>query len=307
MQRMGELLTRDYLLATGRSSAEISRAVGRGELIWLAKGVYALGSDYPAPELYRMRVLAAGRSCGGVLSHESAAVLLDLPYLRPERKDVHFTVDRVHGGGRRTGIHVHPRRLDGDEIVEVDGMRVTSRVRTAIDVAMTGDLIRGVAAIDAVRFVPRYPKPTDPPPVSLTALNQCLERLGRRRGSATCRRSLALSVDCSGSPGESWSRVLMHSWGMPTPRLQTPFIFGGRQAFADFEWGSLIGEFDGKGKYGTTDAERAAALEAEKDRHALFVDAGFEVVRWDWDDLLSDIRLRNKLTPTLARHGLLPA
>ncbi len=87
------------------------------------------------------------------------------------------------------------------------------------------------------------------------------------------------------------------------PRLQTPFDFGGRQVFADFEWGSLIGEFDGKGKYGTTDAERAA----EKERHALFVNAGFEVVRWDWDDLLNDALLRAKLTPALARHGLLTA
>ncbi|TWS20425.1 hypothetical protein FK529_03480 [Tsukamurella asaccharolytica] len=304
---MGELLTRNYLLATGRSSAEISRAVDRGELIWLAKGVYALGADYSAPDLYRMRVLAAARSCSGVLSHESATVLLDVPYLRPERKDVHLTVDRVHGGGRRPGIHVHPRPLVAEEILEVDGVRVTSRVRTPIDVAMTGDLVRGVAAIDAVRLVPRFPKPTDPPPVSLAALTECLDRLGRRRGSATARRALAMSVDCAESPGESWSRVLIHSWGLPVPRLQTPFDFGGRQVFADFEWGSLIGEFDGKGKYGTTDAERAAALEAEKDRHALFVDAGFEVVRWDWDDLLVDVRLRNKLTATLARHGLLSA
>lgn len=80
-----------------------------------------------------------------------------------------------------------------------------------------------------------------------------------------------------------------------------------RQGFADFEWGSLIGEFDGQGKYGGTDAERAAALEAEKQRHALFVAAGFEVVRWNWPDLLNDSLLRSKLTPALARHGLLAA
>ena len=304
---MGELLTREYLLATGRNSAEISRAVDRGELIRLAKGMYALAADYTAPELYRLRVLATARSCSGVISHESAAVLLDVPYLRPARKDVHLTVERTHGGGRRPGIHVHPRPLIADEIVDMDGMRVTSRVRTPIDVAMTGDLIRGVAAIDAVRSVPRFPKPSDPAPVPLSTLSECLDRLGRRRGSAICRRALALSVDCSGSPGESWSRVLIHAWGMPMPRLQTPFDFGGRQVFADFEWGSLIGEFDGKGKYGISDGERAAALEAEKDRHALFVGAGFEVVRWDWDDLLNDALLRNKLTPTLARHGLLTA
>ncbi|RDB49573.1 type IV toxin-antitoxin system AbiEi family antitoxin domain-containing protein [Tsukamurella tyrosinosolvens] len=304
---MGELLSRDYLLATGWTSGAISRAVESGELIRLATAMYALAGEYPAHVLYRMRVVAAATSCGGVLSHESAAALHDIPYLRPARKDVHFTVDRVHGGGRRPGIHVHPRPLAADEIVEVDGVRVTSRARTPIDVAMTGDLIRGVAAIDAVRLVPRFPRPTDPPPAPLASLIECLDRLGRRRGSATARRALAMSVDCAESPGESWSRVLIHSWGLPAPRLQTPFDLGGRRVFADFDWGSLIGEFDGKGKYGTTDAERAAALEAEKVRHALFVNAGFEVVRWDWDDLLDDTRFRSRLTPTLARHGLLSA
>ncbi|BDH55688.1 hypothetical protein MTP03_06270 [Tsukamurella sp. PLM1] len=214
---------------------------------------------------------------------------------------------RTHGGGRRPGIHVHPRPLLPAEIVDLGGVRVTSRVRTPIDVAMTGDLIRAVAAIDAVRFVPRIPAPSDPQPVSLAALTECLDRLGRRRGSASARRALALSVDCSQSPGESWSRVLMHGWGLPMPRLQTEYRFGGAQVFADFEWGPLIGEFDGKGKYGTTDAERAAALEAEKERHALFVRAGFEVVRWDWNDLVVDSRLRAKLRPALARHGLLAA
>lgn len=304
---MGELLARDYLLATGWTSGAISRAVESGELMRLATAVYCVAGAYPPQALYRMRVVAAAMSCGGVLSHESAAAVQDIPYLRPARKDVHFTVDRTHGGGRRPGIHVHPRPLAADEIVEVDGMWVTSRARTVIDVAMTGDLIRGVAAIDAARFKPRFPKPSAPPPVSLAVLTECLDRLGRRRGSATARRAVGMSVDCAESPGESWSRVLIHSWGLPAPRLQTPFDFGERRVFADFEWGSLIGEFDGKGKYGTTDAERAAALEAEKERHALFVGAGFEVVRWDWVDLLDDTRLRSKLTPALARHGLLSA
>lgn len=172
---------------------------------------------------------------------------------------------------------------------------------------MTGDLIRGVAAIDSVRFVPRFPSPSDPAPVPLDALTECHDRLGRRRGSAVARRALAMSVDCSQSPGESWSRVLMHCWGMPMPRLQTEYELDGRQVFADFEWGSMIGEFDGKGKYGESDSERAAALEAEKARHALFVSAGFEVVRWEWSDLLDDSLLRRKLTPALARHGLLAA
>ncbi|GAA1085631.1 type IV toxin-antitoxin system AbiEi family antitoxin domain-containing protein [Tsukamurella spumae] len=304
---MGEILTREYLLATGWTSGDISRAVASGELIRLAMGVYAHAGGYDARTLYRMKILAASMSCGGVVSHESAAVLHDIPFLQPDRQSVHFTVDREHGGGRRPGIHVHPRPLEDDEVVEVDGVRVTSRVRTPIDVAMSGDLVRAVAAIDAVRFIPRFPTASTPAPVPLESLQCTLDRLGRRRGSAVARRALHLSVDCSESAGESWSRMLMLAWGVPTPQLQAEFHLDGHLLFADFRWGTLIGEFDGEGKYGTTDSERSAALAAEKQRHAVFAAHGFEIVRWGWKDLVDDARLRRKLTPTLVRHGLLAA
>ncbi|ADG77372.1 Transcriptional regulator, AbiEi antitoxin, Type IV TA system OS=Tsukamurella paurometabola (strain ATCC 8368 / DSM / CCUG 35730 / CIP 100753 / JCM 10117/ KCTC 9821 / NBRC 16120 / NCIMB 702349 / NCTC 13040) OX=521096 GN=Tpau_0735 PE=4 SV=1 [Tsukamurella paurometabola] len=301
---MGKLLTRSYLLATGWTSAGISRAVAGAELIRLATGVYAKADDYPPWELYRMRVLATALSCDGVLSHESAAVLHDIPVLQPSRSDVHFTVDRSHGGGRRPGVHVHPRPLGDAEITTVDGARVTSRCRTALDVAMSGDLIRAVAAIDSVRLARRYPAPTDPVPVTLTALTETLDRLGRRRGSAIARRALALSVECSESAGESWSRMLMHAWGMPRPRLQTAYHLDGRTHFADFEWGSLVGEFDGRSKYGESADRRAATLEAEKERHAAFTAHGVEIVRWGWRDLIDDGLLQRKLAAAFARHGL---
>ncbi|WP_220656562.1 MULTISPECIES: hypothetical protein [Actinomycetes] len=304
---MGEILSRAYLLATGWNSAEISRAVTRGELLRLATGAYARAGDYPPWALYRMRVLAAARSCSGVISHESAAALHDIPVLQPARKDVHFTVDRRHGGGRRPGIHVHPRPLAETEITLVDGARVTTRARTALDVAMSGDLVRAVAALDSVRLVRRFPTATDPVPVSIGELRATLDGLGRRRGSAVARRALHLSVDCSESAGESWSRMLMHAWRMPVPRLQTGYEFGGRTHYADFEWGALVGEFDGRGKYGESADRRAATLEAEKERHAAFTAHGIEIVRWGWQDLIDDTLLRRKLVAAFARHGLAAA
>ncbi|WP_336669880.1 type IV toxin-antitoxin system AbiEi family antitoxin domain-containing protein [Tsukamurella sp. USMM236] len=301
---MGELLTRAYLLATGRSSPDISRAVAEGELIRLASGVYTTPGDRPAHAVYRLKVLATAMTCRNAVSFESAAALHDIPFLRPSRTDVHFTVDRVHGGGRRPGVHVHPRPLTDAEITHVDGVLVTTRARTAIDVAMTGDLIRAVAAIDSVRLIRRFPSVNDPAPVGVEELSATLDRLGRRRGSATARRALELSVDCAESAGESWSRMLMMAWGMPMPRLQTSYRFGGREHFVDFEWGSLVGEFDGSGKYGDRDAERAASLEAEKERQALFSTHGMEVVRWGWSNLTNDALLRRKLSSAFARHGI---
>lgn len=301
---MGEILPRRYLLATGWTSNEISRAVTDGGLIRLATGMYAHAGDYSPWQLYRMRVEAEARICSSVVSHESAAALHEIPFLNPTRGRVHMTVDRAHGGGRRAAVHPHPRPLQPDEVAVVGGCRVTSRARTAIDVAMTGHLIRAVAALDAVRLVRRYPGPEDPAPVTLTELTTVLDRLGRRRGSAVAKQALALSVDRSESAGESWSRMLMLTWGLPAPRLQTRFQLDGREYFADFEWGSLVGEFDGRGKYGDVadPAHRADALDAEKSRQAAFARHGFEVVRWGWADLRDEARLRGLLAAAIARH-----
>nr|WP_019200715.1 type IV toxin-antitoxin system AbiEi family antitoxin domain-containing protein [Tsukamurella sp. 1534] len=306
---MGDVVRRGYLLATGMSSAAISRAVDSGRLERLARGAYAVpappGHEEPPWERYRTTVLATAPAFNAVVSHESAAVLHGIPFLRPARSLVHFTVDRRHGGGVRRGAHIHPRPLGRHEIVLVDGARATSRVRTAIDVATTGDLERAVCAIDAVRLRRRYPSPDDPAPVTVAELEECLSGLGRRRGVAVARRAIELSVDCSASAGESWSRMQMLSAGIPLPRLQREHVLEGRQYFADFDWGPLIGEFDGLDKYGTTSRAVTGALAEEKAREETFAAAGIEVVRWGWRTLRAPGRLPLLLTTALARNGLI--
>ncbi|BDD81537.1 hypothetical protein TPB0596_13000 [Tsukamurella pulmonis] len=308
---MGTILTRGHLESTGWSSGAISRAVAAGELERLASGMYTVPDDSAPWVKYLLRVRAATVNRIHVVSHESAAALHDIPFLHPARTHVHFTTGRDHGGGVRGGragkVHLHPRPLQPEEITTVDGIPVTSRARTAVDVAMSGDLLRGVCAFDAVRLVRRYPRPDDPPPVSADELHVCLDRLGTRRGVATARRALELSVERSESPGESWSRIDMLNWNLPQPRLQAEYAIGGRTYFADFAWGTLIGEFDGEGKYGETAEEQAAALAEEKARAAEFTDSGGEVIRWQWRHLIVPGRLHALLLPAMARHGLVDA
>lgn len=305
---MGTILTRGHLESTGWSSGDISRAVAAGELERLASGMYTEPDDSKPWVKYLLRVRAASVNRIHVVSHESAAALHDIPFINPQRTHVHFTTGRDHSGGVRGGkagrVHLHPRPLLPDEVTTVDGILVTSRARTAVDVAMCDDLIRGVCAFDAVRLVRRYPTPDDPPPVPLAELQTCLDRLGRRRGSANAQRALALSVERSESPGESWSRVDMLNWKLPRPELQTEHRLDGHLYFADFDWGTVIGEFDGEGKYGETADERAAALTEEKERAAEFTDSGIEVVRWKWRHLTRAGALHALLLPVMARHGL---
>ncbi|ADG77703.1 Transcriptional regulator, AbiEi antitoxin, Type IV TA system OS=Tsukamurella paurometabola (strain ATCC 8368 / DSM / CCUG 35730 / CIP 100753 / JCM 10117/ KCTC 9821 / NBRC 16120 / NCIMB 702349 / NCTC 13040) OX=521096 GN=Tpau_1071 PE=4 SV=1 [Tsukamurella paurometabola] len=304
---MGEMVPRAHLLATGWSSDRLTNAVRSGELYRPAPGWYSAAKSETEWERYRTTVIATARRRGGVVSHESAAVLHGIPYLRPRRNQVHLTIDRPSGGGVRAHVYLHPRPLRPDDTCTVGGVAVTSRARTAIDVAMTGDLERAVCAIDAVRLVPRVLEPGHPKPTALEELAECLEFLGRRRGVAVARRAVELSVTCSESPGESWSRVQMHSWGLPTPQLQVEHRIDGATYFTDFEWGRVAGEFDGRGKYGVDTRLREHALEREKERQEAFEAAGFEVIRWGWRVLARPGRLRDLLLPALSRHGVVSA
>ena len=84
-------------------------------------------------------------------------------------------------------------------------------------------------------------------------------------------------------------------------------MLAGRTFYTDVEWGSLVGEFDGREKYGETDDEVAEALAAEKDRQELLETAGFEVVRWRWRVLNTPGRLEQLLLPAMRRHGVVRA
>ncbi|MCS3781663.1 hypothetical protein [Tsukamurella ocularis] len=300
---MGRILTRAHLIATGWTSDMITAAVRGGRLTRLTTAMYGVPVEEAAWAAYRTKVLAFAHNWNGVVSHESAAALHDIPFLQPTRRTIHFTVDREGGGCVRGDVHVHARPLSPEDVTIIDGVRVTSRRRTALDVALLRNLERGVCAVDAVRLRRRYPVPSDPEPVSLADLREGLATLGRRRGAASARRAIELSVDCSESAGESLSRMRMLTWGLPAPALQTEHVLDGTLHFTDFEWGTLVGEFDGRGKYGDDGDEVDDALEREKARQELLERAGFEVVRWRWRALNTEGALRQLLVPALERHG----
>ncbi|MET9327836.1 hypothetical protein [Tsukamurella sp. NPDC003166] len=303
---MGEIMPRAHLRSIGWSSNQITKAVRNQTLIRPAPGSYLEAEPRDAEELYRLKVVATMRRRAGAASHQSAAALHDVPWFEPDRSRVHITVDRPQGGGTRGKVFLHPRPLPSEDVVEVAGVVATSRARTSLDGAMTGNLVRAVIGFDAIRLVRRYPRPEDPDPIPLAEIEACRERMGRRRGCDIARKALALSVERSESAGESWARMQMLAWGLPTPDLQVRYDLDGSTYYSDFTLGeALIAEFDGKGKYGDTDEEKADALEREKTRQEAFERAGFEVIRFGWPVLKRDGALRALLTPSLRRHGLL--
>lgn len=97
----------------------------------------------------------------------------------------------------------------------------------------------------------------------------------------------------------------MHTEGIPAPRTQV-VIRDANGAFArvDFLWDDLrvIGEADGLTKY-EPDERRAVRdiVRTEKRREERLADAGYEVVRWGWQDARTPKRLARRLLAAFAR------
>lgn len=298
------LVWRAAALSQGHNDDELRRAVGSGILLRIWPGVYALASrDRDLDALRRLRVIAAVRSCDRplVVSHASAALLHDLPLLKPSYRRVHLTTGRAEGGRVETWRHVHTGTLTGGDVGVVGRLRVTTLERTAVDCARTGSFDEAISAFDsALRLGADR--------MTMMAL---LERLRGSRGVGRAIKALDVADRLSESVGESWSRAQMIVCAdIPKPTLQRRFydedgIFVARP---DFEWdGRLVGEFDGLTKYGggsmTPGQTPADVVIAEKIREDRLRQMGIDVVRWVWADLENG-KLPGILRQALRRAGL---
>jgi hypothetical protein len=117
------------------------------------------------------------------------------------------------------------------------------------------------------------------------------------------------------NPGESFSRVVLVQLGLAPDDLQVPvYDEEGLVGFADFGWQGVLGEFDGKGKYGvgdpSADPDRAVRKVWQEKRREDRLRVGHEVVRWGMAELYQPQRLRGRVLAAMARavaRGLRPA
>jgi hypothetical protein len=145
----------------------------------------------------------------GVLSGYSAAEVLGAscgPWDSPAE------VTAPHRGQRsRPGLLVHRTNLHPGEITEVKGMKVTSPLRTAYDLARRGDLVERVVAVDRLANVHRF----DP-----DLLLHFSARYRGARGNGPVPIVLAHADRRAGSPMETRLRMLIVQAGLPKPEVQ---------------------------------------------------------------------------------------
>lgn len=128
---------------------------------------------------------------------------------------------------RRKGCDGGIRDLKDEDIVEVDGVRLTSPARTAIDLACKDCRRRGgrrkaLATLDAFMRVCG---------VTHDELQQVLLRFRGRRGVRQARAVVPLADPRAESEGESWPRMEIIDHGLPVPELQHWVLVDGRPTY----------------------------------------------------------------------------
>jgi very-short-patch-repair endonuclease len=187
--------------------------------------VYACAS---LPVTHRLRARAAARLLlpGAVLSGRSAAVLWGVD-LRAADDDVECTIPPSSRAGAVRGIRATRRALAAEEITERGGVRVTTPLRTALDLARIQPLVEAVVCLD--RFIGSGR-------VSLAEVRAAAEDL-TGPGCRMVRRAVARADGLAGSPQETRLRLLLHRSALPRPVAQ--HVVRDRSGFVakvDFAW-----------------------------------------------------------------------
>jgi hypothetical protein len=271
--RDGELFTRQQALAAGHHDRELTTLVRSGQISRVARGVYRIG-DAPLPDPE-----ATVKALRAVMSHASAAAWYGAALAAtPDR--LHVTTPRERGRriGEVPGVRIHRAHLVPREVTRVRGPRVTSPLRTALDVARCLPTPEAVATLDSMCRLMLL-RPAD----ALAAALQLPPAPGRQH-ALTAAQLIDVRAE---SVFESMNRVSMVLAGLPTPTPQLNVCDrdGRWIARVDFGWTKLrvILECDGYEFHHDRDA-----FERDRRRWTALTRAGWKVVVVTWRSSIED-------------------
>ena len=291
------LILSSDLARLGRDSRVLARQAEAGALRRLRQGVYVRAEMWDALqpwERYPLMVHAAASTLRSrtVFCWQSAAALSDIPVIGI-RHPVHACTSDAGGGRSRAGVRRHFVDPQSLQVEQRQGLLVTARSRTVLDLAAYGSFEQAVTAIDHVL----RPAQNGPPVLNRRVLEAGISGIYTAAAARRIVTALDFGDPASGSPGESVSRAMMHRLGFKAPVLQHEIRDArGLVGFTDFEWpeDGLSGEFDGLVKYrataylkGRTPADVVIEEKAREDRIRA---TGRRVIRWTWAELTSPER-----------------
>lgn len=211
--------------AVGISRKRLDRLVRERDVRRVLRGVYVRAD---VPDTIDVRAAAARLvlSPFAVACDRTAAWLLGIDTLEHRELEIlpplEAYVLRDHSRPRRRGCAGGTRDLRSRDVCEQDGLRLTTPLRTALDLACKLRRRDALAALDG--FMREYGLAT-------RQLERELVRYFRRRGVVQARELVPLADPASESPGESWTRIEIVDHGLPAPRLQWWVVENGDRLF----------------------------------------------------------------------------
>ncbi|MDQ2895411.1 MAG: type IV toxin-antitoxin system AbiEi family antitoxin domain-containing protein [Actinomycetota bacterium] len=293
MARQHCVVALDQVTALGVSPSAVYQRTVRGRLFRIHRGVYSL----TPPRLLSRdgRYMAAVLACGpgAVLSHRSAADLLELR--ATDRRRIEATIP---GKARRShrGVQIHrSRTLDpARDVTAIRGIPVTTPSRTMLDLADVLPIRAVERALDQAELAWR---------LDLGALEDQLRRNHGRHGAGRLRAPLADRREPALTANDLEERMLAicREAGLPVPEVNVLLVLpdGGSAIRPDFLWRAhrLIVETDGRRTHRTDQA-----FEGDRFRDQRVMLAGWRVVRITWRQLTGEpARIRVLLADLLSR------
>jgi hypothetical protein len=307
------VVTRRDAVACGYTERELKTLTGpNGEWVVVRRGCYAERTLWAALDedgRYSLRVRAAALALqrSAVLSHGSAAALLDMP-LRPRwREFVHVTRPGVTGSRTENGVKHHLAGYARSDLA--DGMQppCTGLARTAVDIGREHGFEDGVVAADAALRLG----------ASRDEMWRVLDRMTCWPRVTRAREAVRVADGGAQNIGESLLRLIVLELDIGVPETQFRLTEGSRWADVDLRVGRHLFEFDGRVKYlgreqgGVADASPDEVLWREKQREDWLrrVGGGYGMSRVVWREMFGAERRRTlrrlyaEYQQTLARFG----
>jgi len=266
-------------LNLGISRKRLRRAVDQGVVRRVFTGAY-VRADVPDSTEVRAEAAALVMSGHSVLCDRTAAWIHGIDVLRYAELDVipplETYVLRGHDPTDRHNCRGGSRDLLREDWQVIGGVRVTTPLRTALDLACKLPRRQATAALDA--FAREHQ-------VTVVDLRRLLVRYFRRRGVVQARELVPLTDGRIESARESWVKLAIHDHALPSPEPQWWIMVDGVPTYRlDFAYphARVVVEYDGEEFHSRP--EQKAADEA---RRAFLRRHGWRVVvvtRENFDD-----------------------
>lgn len=214
MLLLGEPFTTAEARAVGLSRKVLRRMVDRGALREPLRGVF-VDSARTDSVLLRVRAAAKVIPPGSVICDRTALWVHGAAIVGPDGRYEAPPIDvfRLAGGARvrRPQCQGGTRTLEPDDVMELDGVLVTTPLRTALDLGRLSGRDDAFAALDALMRVGG---------LAVGDLSAQLPRFRGARGVRQLRQLVPWANPGAESPAESITRLRLYDEGLPAPTVQ---------------------------------------------------------------------------------------